>query len=258
MPVQQKVLGVLTGVSYISGLDYFRTINERVSSLIPREHSLRMAKNSRMVLACVDCDVYVDYLQRGDHEGCIEYLMEDGVRRLAAARVDVLIIASNTAHIVVDAVKLEFPWLPVLHIADTTARAVHGKQMRTVGLIGTEPTMADGSWLRRRLASHGLRVITPSSLDDCKRCYEIICQELSFGVMNASSRDFVVAVARGLLADGAEGVVLGCTELELLITPESCTEGSIPFFRSAELHMEAAARVQVGLMSVADFEPSAG
>ena len=102
-----RYLGVLSGVSYVSGIDYFKTINQRVGSLIRREECERMPKNARLAMACVDCDTYVDLLEKGDTAGCSRYLMEDGVDRLVAAGAEVLVIASNTAHLVCDEVAVK-------------------------------------------------------------------------------------------------------------------------------------------------------
>lgn len=241
--------GVLTGVSYVSGVDYYKGINEKASELLPRGR--RMVPNPPIVMVSLDCDEYVDYLERKDDDGVKEYLLS-GVRRLHGAGVDFLVIASNTAHICYDRVRESLPELPVLHIADTTATAIRERGLKTVGLLGTEPTMRDGSWLKQRLRSHGIKVITPEAALDCRRCYDIICQELSFNVFKDESREFFVGLCRNLKAAGASGVVLGCTEIELLLKAGDVPE--VPLFCSAELHIGAAARVCAGQAKVEDFE----
>ena len=249
-----RYLGILTGVSYVSGLDYFKTINKRVGELIDRAKCQRMPKNARLVMACVDCDTYVDFLEKGDTAGCSRYLMEDGVARLVAAGAEVLVIASNTAHLICPAVSSTYPQLEVVHIADTTAAAIKAAGYTRVGLIGTQPTMQDGSWLKTRLSAHGVEVVVPQREADLRRCYDIICQELSFDILTDESRAFFVGLARALVAEqGVQGVVLGCTEIELLVEQKDAPD--VTLFASAALHMEAAAKVQVGQLKVSELAP---
>jgi aspartate racemase len=167
-------------------------------------------------MVSLDCDEYVSYLTEDNLPAVKSYLLE-GVRRLHAAGASFLVIASNTAHVVAEEVSLTIPSLPVLHIADCIAKEVLAQGFTTVGLLGTEPTMRDGSWLKTRLAAHGVQVVVPSDEEDLHRCYDIICQELSFGVFTAASRLFFLRLAEQLAARGCQGVVLGCTEIELLL-----------------------------------------
>mmetsp|Transcript_136823 Transcript_136823/g.381405 ORF Transcript_136823/g.381405 Transcript_136823/m.381405 type:complete len:250 (+) Transcript_136823:61-810(+) len=244
-----QTIGVLTGVSYVSGLDYYRGINEQVCQLMSKGR--QMIPNPPMIMVSVDCDQYVDFLERGDDDGVKEYLLS-GVRRIHGAGADFLVIASNTAHICYDRVREALPELPVLHIADTIATAIRGRGFSIVGLLGTEPTMRDGSWLKSRLRRHGVDVLVPAEAADCRRCYDIICQELSFNVLREESRAFFVSLCRSLQTAGAQGVVLGCTEIELLLKAADVPE--VPLFCSAELHISAAAQVAAGSARVADFE----
>lgn len=247
-----STLGLLTGLSYVSGMDYYRGINERVGKLLPR--GAVMERNSDMVMVSLDCDEYVRLLAAKDDAGVCEYLFR-GVQKLHAAGVDFLVIASNTAHICHDIVRTRLPDLPVLHIVDCMAAAIKGQ--RRVGLLGTEPTMRDGSWLKGRLAEHGVEVVVPRDASDQQRCYDIIVQELSFSVFKEDSRAFFVDLIRRLHRDqGAEGgVILGCTEIELLVRHGDVPD--VPVFRSAELHIEAAARLQAGLTTMEELLPEA-
>eukprot|EP00928_Gymnodinium_smaydae_P063408 TRINITY_DN46987_c0_g1_i2.p1 TRINITY_DN46987_c0_g1~~TRINITY_DN46987_c0_g1_i2.p1 ORF type:complete len:297 (+),score=69.49 TRINITY_DN46987_c0_g1_i2:68-892(+) len=245
-----KTMGLLTGLSYVSGIDYYRGINQQVAKLLPR--GAVMERNSEMVIVSLDCDGYVELLTAQDTPGVCEYLFR-GVRKLHAAGVDFLVIASNTAHICHDLVRQRLPELPVLHIADCTAAACRGQGR--IGLLGTEPTMRDGSWLKSRLALHGIEVTVPAEAADRQRCYDIICQELSFDVFTDASRAFFVDLVRRLHSDGGAtgGVILGCTEIELLVRQEDVPD--VPLYRSAELHIQAAARVQAGAASLEEYLP---
>eukprot|EP00747_Dinoflagellata_sp_TGD_P082389 gnl/TRDRNA2_/TRDRNA2_161670_c0_seq3.p1 gnl/TRDRNA2_/TRDRNA2_161670_c0~~gnl/TRDRNA2_/TRDRNA2_161670_c0_seq3.p1 ORF type:complete len:120 (-),score=30.70 gnl/TRDRNA2_/TRDRNA2_161670_c0_seq3:80-439(-) len=115
--------------------------------------------------------------------------------------------------------------------------------------------MRDGSWLKSRLALHGIEVCVPLADADRQRCYDIICQELSFGKFEAASRAFFVGLIRQLHgSEGATGgVILGCTEIELLVQQSDVAD--VPLYRSADLHIDAAARVQAGIASLEDFMP---
>lgn len=244
-------LGMLTGLSYVSGIDYYRGINERVAKKMPKGRI--MPRNSEMVIVSLDCDTYVGLLTDRDEAGVSEYLCQ-GVRRLRAAGADLLVIASNTAHVCFPQVVREMPDFPVLHIADCVAAAVRTCGDLNVGLLGTEPTMRDGSWLKSRLAAGGVTVHVPEEPDHLKRCYDIICQELSFDIYRDESRDFLVSLIRDLARSGCSGgVILGCTELELLIRQDDVPE--VRLFRSAELHIEAAAAIQSGEQQLQDYLP---
>eukprot|EP00408_Alexandrium_pacificum_P001880 CAMPEP_0171228100 /NCGR_PEP_ID=MMETSP0790-20130122/38188_1 /TAXON_ID=2925 /ORGANISM="Alexandrium catenella, Strain OF101" /LENGTH=142 /DNA_ID=CAMNT_0011694233 /DNA_START=162 /DNA_END=588 /DNA_ORIENTATION=+ len=114
--------------------------------------------------------------------------------------------------------------------------------------------MSDGSWLKSRLAAHGVTVVVPSRAEDRRKCYDIICQELSYNVLKEESRQFFCQLCRSMLAEGAQGVILGCTEIELLLKPEDLPD--VPLFCSAELHIKAAARIAAGQCGVEYYAPS--
>mmetsp|Transcript_105724 Transcript_105724/g.329525 ORF Transcript_105724/g.329525 Transcript_105724/m.329525 type:complete len:263 (-) Transcript_105724:165-953(-) len=246
-----RTVGLLTGVSYVSGLDYYRGINEKAAELVPKAKV--MIPNPPMVIVSLDCDEYVDYLERNDDAGLQEYLLK-GIKKIHAAGADFLVIASNTAHVCYGSIREALPGFPVLHIADTTAMSIRTFGFTRVGLLGTEPTMRDGSWLKSRLEAHGISVVVPSSESEARRCYDIICKELSFNELKDESRAFFVGLCRSMLTQGAQGVVLGCTEIELLVTARDVPD--VPLFCSAELHIAAAARVAVGQACVENYAPT--
>ena len=265
---RKSMLGVVTGVSYVSGIDYFRGINEHVSALWKREKmpTRTMEKNARMVMACVDCDIYVNHLEAGEHEKCAEYLFMDGVKRVHAGGADILVIASNTAHIVCPLVASRLPAMRVLHIADCIAMRCRELGVTYAGLLGTKPTMEavetdeKNGWLKARLKAHGIKVAVPERAEDRRQCYDIICHELSFGEMKAESRNFFSALGDDLCrAQGVQAIILGCTEIELLLSRDSMQDSDIraPLLRSAEIHIECAAKAQLGLLCIDDIEPQA-
>ena len=243
-------LGILTGVSYVSGLDYFKGINEAVLAETPTCHL--MAPNPSIVMVSVDCDEYVHLLTAREFAKVDEHLLR-GVRKLVAAGCDTLVIASNTAHICVSAVEREFPDLKVLHIADCCAAELNRQGHANVGLIGTKPTMEE-DYLKARLLRHGVTTISPEDETSRETLYEIICQELSYNIFRDESREKIVEVIRDLEARGAEACILGCTEIELLVQQEHVP--SLPLLPSAEIHIRAAADLLLGKVELAEFLPT--
>jgi aspartate racemase len=246
----RPVVGILSGISCVSGVDYYSGISLKYGEHLGKGHL--MNPNPLLCMVSVDCDEYAKMLTEENWEGVREHLA-CGVGKLEAAGVDFLCIASNTGHISVPTVRARWPELPILHIADCTARAILGRGMSTVGLLGTEPTMRE-DYLKDQLALHGLSTIVPDSDDDLKQIFVFIMEELGFNVFKDPTRAFFVDQIQKLAARGAEGVILGCTEIELLELQPHVPE--IPLFRSAELHIAAAARVCAGLDGVGDYSPS--
>ena len=155
-------------------------------------------------------------------------------RSLEAAGADFLVLCTNTMHKVADEV-IAAVGIPLLHIGDTTAAAVTGAGVRRVGLLGTGFTMSQ-TFYTERLARHGLDVVLPSPEDQAV-VHRIIYDELCLGVVREESRDEYRRVIRGLVGAGAEGVIYGCTEIELLVGPQ---DSAVPVFPTTRLHVEAA------------------
>ena len=159
-------LGLLTGVSYQSGLDYYKNINEQYMQLVPKGRL--MPPNPRLTMVSLDCDEYASMLVTKEWDAVAQYLCR-GVDQLVKAEPDCcLVICSNTAHLAVPLIRQLHPTLPVLHIADATARAIKAQGLSRVGLLGTEPTMRE-SYLKVQLLKHGIECIVPESDADLKR-----------------------------------------------------------------------------------------
>jgi len=185
------------------------------------------------VLASVDF-ADVEELQvagRSDEAG---QLLAEAAKGLESAGADLLFICTNTMHKVADQVQAAIG-IPLLHLGDATAQAVTQAGLGTIGLLGTAFTM-EQDFYRDRLASHGLRVLTPAP-DDRAEVHRIIYEELCLGVVREESRQAYRDVIARLAQAGAEGVVLGCTEIELLI---SAVDSPVPVFPTTRLHVEAA------------------
>jgi aspartate racemase len=222
---------LLGGMSWESTAEYYRLLNEGVRASLGGLHS------ARLVLVSVDF-AEVEAMQAEERWDEAGDLLATEARGLEAAGAELVLLCTNTMHKVADMVAGAIE-VPLLHLADVTADAVAAAGLTTVGLLGTAFTM-EQDFYRGRLASHGLTVLVPDA-EDRALVHGVIYDELCAGVVQDASRDAVLAVLRLLLARGAQGVVLGCTELELLVAPGSL--GQVPLFPTTRLHVEAALRV---------------
>jgi aspartate racemase len=205
-----------------------------------------------MTLVSVDCDEYAHHLTEKAFDRVAQHLLE-GVDKLVATGCDLLVIASNTGHICVPAVEAAHPQLDVLHIADCSAHRLTGLDLTRVGLVGTQPTMEE-SYLRDRLAQHGITTMIPEDGAVREELYRIIYEELSLNEFRPESRATIVETIRALADRGAEACILGCTEVELLVHQEHVPE--VPLIPSAETHIQVAAEVLLGECRIEDVLPS--
>eukprot|EP00039_Didymoeca_costata_P013140 m.195306 g.195306 ORF g.195306 m.195306 type:complete len:251 (-) comp15688_c0_seq7:2747-3499(-) len=242
------LLGVLTGISYVSGLDYYKGINKRYMEIAGTKHLI--APNPPMLMSSVDCDIYAKNLTERKWDDISDHLMV-GLDRLVQAGCNMIAIASNTGHIVYPAFKKKYSEVGILHIADVTARALKAKGISTVGLLGTEPTMRE-AYLKDRLALHGIKTIVPSNEEDLSQIFQYIMDELGYNVFKDSTREYFLDQVEALKSRGAQGVILGCTEIELLINQKHTTT---PVFPSAELHLNAITDILLGKATLKEFQP---
>jgi len=222
-----RVIGMIGGMSWESSAQYYRLANELVRERLGGLHS------ARIVLASVDF-ADIEELQvagRWDEAG---QLLAQAAEGLEAAGADLLLICTNTMHKVADQVQAAVG-IPLLHLGDAAAQAVNWAGLGTIGLLGTAFTM-EQDFYRDRLSGHGLQVVIPSAADRAQ-VHRIIYDELCLGVVREKSRQAYRDVIVRLVQAGAEGVVLGCTEIELLI---SDTDSPVPIFPTTRLHVEAA------------------
>jgi aspartate racemase len=227
-----QVIGMLGGMSWESTAEYYRLANELVRNRLGGLHS------ARLVLASVDF-AEIERLQvAGDWDRAGEILAEEAAR-LQAAGAELLVLCTNTMHKVADQVQAAVS-VPLLHLADTTAGAVRTAGLTTVGLLATGFTM-EQAFYRDRLAGHGLRVLVPDAADRAE-VHRVIYEELCLGLVRDDSRELYRQVIERLVAAGAEGIILGCTEIELLI---GAADSPVPVFPTTRLHVEAAVAVSL-------------
>jgi aspartate racemase len=217
-------------MSWESTVPYYQVINRVVGRRLGGLHS------ARLLLYSVDFEP-IERLQHADRWEEAGDHLADAAATLAGAGADFLVLCTNTMHRVADQIEAAVS-IPLLHIADATARRAREAGVHTVGLLGTRFTM-EQDFYRGRLEASGLRVLVPGA-EERELVHQVIYGELCLGVVEDASRDRYRAIARGLVDGGAEGVILGCTEIGMLLAEGDL---AVPIFDTARIHAEAAAQM---------------
>ena len=223
-----KTIGLLGGMSWESTAEYYRMINEAVNERLGGLHS------ADMVIYSVD----FDDIERLQHEGEWAQLTEkmvSGALRLQNAGAHFLVIATNTMHMMADEVERRMS-IPLLHIADATAEEIKKRGIETAGLLGTRFTMEEDFYKGRLIKRHGLQVLIPVQ-EQREMIHGVIYEELCRGIVNDASKRSYHRVVEDLASQGAQGIILGCTEIGLLIQQE---ETGVALFDTAEIHARKA------------------
>jgi len=223
-----RTIGLLGGMSWESSVEYYRIINEEV------RHRLGGTHSARMVMYSVDFHAIEELQHQGDWEGLTD-LMIDAARAVQAGSGECLVICTNTMHRMAAEVE-EAIDIPLIHIADATAAAIAHAGLTDVALLGTRFTMEEDFYRGRLEALYGLNVSIPDAAAR-RTIHRIIYEELVQGIIADSSRQKYLEIIDALIADGARGVIAGCTEIELLVAPEDVT---VPYFPTTRLHALAA------------------
>ena len=227
-----RTVGLIGGMSWESTLPYYRFVNERVRERLGGLHS------SKLLLYSVDF-AELEAMQRSGDWDAADVLMVDAARRLQAGGAGALAICANTMHRSVPAIESALG-MPVLHIADATAKAVREAGISRIALLGTRFTM-EGPFVRERLERAGLEVIVPDE-DGRADVHRVIYDELCRGRIEDVSRERYRAIMAALVARGAQGIVLGCTEIGLLV---AAGDASVPLFDTTAIHARAVADWQL-------------
>jgi aspartate racemase len=225
-----KTIGLLGGMSWESTALYYRLLNEGVRDRLGGLHS------AECVVRSVDFEP-VEQLQRDGKWTEAGDLLPAHASGLERAGADMVLLCTNTMHIVDDQIEQAIS-VPFLHLADATAAAVLDAGVEKVGLLGTAFTM-EKAFYKDRLASHGIDVIVPDE-PDRDIVHRVIYDELCVGVVNETSKKEYLRIIDDLVRNGAQGVVSGCTEIELLVSPEDCV---VPLFRTTQIHVDAAIEI---------------
>ncbi|MEV5111949.1 aspartate/glutamate racemase family protein [Peribacillus frigoritolerans] len=218
-----KTIGLIGGMSWESSLEYYRIINEEVKAKLGGLHS------AKCILYSVDFEEIERCQAEGDWESSGK-LLGDAALSLEKAGAEMILICTNTMHKVIGYIE-EKVSLPILHIADSTAKQIQKSKISTVGLLGTKYTM-EQDFYKTRIETNGIKVLIPIE-EDRKVINKVIYEELCLGEIQQSSRDYYKKVIKGLVDDGAEGIILGCTEIGLLVKPE---DSKVPLFDTAVIH----------------------
>jgi aspartate racemase len=223
-----KRIGLLGGMSWESSAEYYRFVNEAVRKRLGGLHS------ADCLLRSVDFAA-VEELQRTGRWNEAGKLLTAEALALVAGGAELLVLCTNTMHRVADQIAAAAE-IPFVHIADTTADAVRAAGLATVGLLATAYTMEQDFYVGRLERTHGLAVVVPDA-EDRRVVHDVIYQELCLGIVKEDSRQAYRQVIGDLVGRGAEGILLGCTEIDLLIGPP---DAPVPVFDTTRLHAERA------------------
>jgi aspartate racemase len=222
-----RTLGLLGGMSWESTLPYYRHVNERVREKLGGLHS------AKLVLYSVDF-AEIERLQHIGDWATAGRVLADAAQALERAGAEALVLCTNTMHRVLDAIEPALR-IPVLHIADATARRIRAAGLAKVGLLATRFTM-EQDFYRGVLEKNGLQVLVPDA-DERNEIHRVIYEELCLGVIRESSAATYREIMASLVARGAEGLSLGCTEIGLLVGAQ---DTNVPVFDTARIHAEDA------------------
>lgn len=223
-----KTIGLLGGMSWESTIGYYRAINEGIKARLGGFHSARIA------LYSVDFEP-IEALQRFGNWQQMGDLLIDAARKIEAADADCLLICTNTMHKVAPRIQREIT-IPILHIADATAEALGRHGIRTVGLLGTAFTMEQDFYTGRLRDSHGLSVLIPEE-QDRRLVHDVIFNELCLGRQEPASRRVYLDIINALAERGAEAVILGCTEIGMLVNQ---SDTDVTLFDTTKIHADHA------------------
>lgn len=224
-----KTLGLIGGMSWESTIPYYRQINQTVKQELGGLHS------AKVIIFSVDFHE-IEVLQRSGDWDAAGKILADAAQSLERAGADMLVLCTNTMHKVAATIEAAVQ-IPLLHIADPTADEIKAQGFQGVGLLGTRFTMEQAFYKDRLQDQHGLQVITPNAADR-DIVHRIIYEELCLGSIQDTSRQEYVRIMADLVQQGAQAIILGCTEISLLVQSE---HARVPLFDTTSLHARRAA-----------------
>jgi aspartate racemase len=228
-----KTIGLVGGLTWHSTVDYYRFMNLQVNERLGDDASARIILNS------VNYGEIKKLTKAGNWKG-ITAIIGEAAKRTEAAGADCLLLGANTMHHIADEVAAMIN-IPLLHIADATAKAIRQKELHTVALLGTKYTM-QFDFYKNKLAAHGIKTLIPGE-SGIEIINNTIYGELGKGILLPGTKQRYLSIIDELIAQGAEGVILGCTEIPLLIKQDDCR---VPVFDTTLLHATAAVEFALG------------
>ncbi len=223
-----KTIGLLGGMTCESSLLYYKLINDMARGKLGTNHS------ARSVMVSVDFAEVEPLMERGEWDKVLAVMVENS-RQIEQGGADFLVLCTNTIHKFAEAIGREIG-IPILHIVDATAAEIKKMGFDKIGLLGTRFTMEEDFYSGRLLKKHGITSLIPD-VEDRLLVHRVIMEELSRGIIQDKSRDDYWRIIDVLVRRGAQGIILGCTEIPLLIAQE---QGDIPLFDTAAIHARAA------------------
>ena len=225
-----KKIGMIGGMSWESSIEYYRIVNQTVREKLGGLHS------ARSIMYSVEF-AEIEALQHQDRWDELASIMIEAARSLEKGGADFVIICTNTMHKLYDEVQANIK-IPMLNIADATAEKIKTEGIDKIALLGTRFTMEEDFYKGRLVDKYGLEVIIPSS-EQMEIVHRVIYDELCAGIIKPDSKQKYAEIIKRLVAEGAGGVILGCTEIGLLVKPEN---SSVPLFDTTEIHAKAAVK----------------
>lgn len=225
-----RKIGMIGGMSWESTAKYYQMINEIISKHLGNLHS------AKCVIDSLDLEEIKILMDQNKWEEVAD-IMVDSAQGLENAGADFVLICTNTIHKIADEVQSRIE-IPLLHIADATAEAITNQGIETVGLLGTKFVMEQDFYSGRLLEKYDIKVIIPNE-NERQTVHDVIFNELCLGEVNLFSKFEFKKIIRSLVRDGAEGIILGCTEIPMLIKEEDI---EVPLFDTAKIHAEAAVK----------------
>jgi aspartate racemase len=223
-----KTIGLIGGMSWESSLEYYRIINETVKEKLGGFHS------AKSIMYSVDF-AEIEHLQHQGNWHEATQMMIQAAKNVENGGADFIVICTNTMHKMAEDVEQNIN-IPLLHIADATAELIKSKNLKTIGLLGTNFTMEEDFYRGRLISKHNLEVVIPRK-EDREIVHNVIYNELCLGKIKQSSKTQYKKIINRMVEKGAEGIILGCTEIGLLVKQEDI---NIPLFDTAQIHVIAA------------------
>lgn len=227
-----KTIGLIGGTSFESTITYYQTINKTVNTILGGQHS------AKCILYSLDFHDIESNVMSDQWDIVLEILTNAAIT-LEKAGADFIVVCTNTLHKLVPDI-LKRIHIPILHIAELTANVLIQNNITRVGLLGTKPTMVL-DFYKKKLTERGIDIVIPS-LQDIEVVNSIIFNELCHGVINKESKQKYISVIQSMYENGAQGVILGCTEIGLLVQQQ---DTEVPLFDTALIHAEMAAKISV-------------
>ncbi len=223
-----KLLGFIGGMNWQSTVEYYKTINKLVSERLGKNYS------AKIILYSVNFEEILELEMQNDWRAVTDKMIEIS-NSLEMAGAEALVICSNTMHLIAEDLENNAS-IPIISVIDATAESLKNNNIKFIGLLGTKFTMTRDFYKKTLTEKHGLKVSIPNS-EDIEVINDIIYKELAYGIINPSSKKELLRIINNLISQGVQGIILGCTELPLIIQKEDI---QVPLFDTLETHMKAA------------------